>query len=289
MGVRRLFGIETTFGNPNSVASSTVLSLPFLQYLWWRRHEVSKTWPLLFRRYFPVFLIAYFVLAVTAIILTNSRSGAVGFTTFLVLFGSTEPKPRKKLRRILISIMTLSVVWVLLPEPTRNRITTLWNSEAGPASAKSSAEGRRESFLAGVEMFSQRPITGVGIGNTAIYRRAFVDGVYLAPHNFYGEVLGETGIVGAGAFILLLASLSANVLATTRLSKEFTDPTVEALANLSRSCGYVVVLLLLSGLGGDGMLRFQWLWLGAFALLARSFSESIFRAEFDSPNLESSE
>ncbi len=41
MGVSRLIGIDGTFGAPNSVASSTVVSLPFLQFLWWHRHKIS--------------------------------------------------------------------------------------------------------------------------------------------------------------------------------------------------------------------------------------------------------
>ena len=84
MGVPRLLGIEGTFGHPNSVASSTVLSLPFLQFLWWYRHDITHSWPGFVRRWFPQFLVAYFILAVTAIILTNSRSGAVGFTVFVI-------------------------------------------------------------------------------------------------------------------------------------------------------------------------------------------------------------
>jgi O-antigen ligase len=283
MGVSRMVGIESTFGHPNSVAGSTVLSLPFLQFLWWRRREIADSLPQFFRRWFSPFLVAYFTLAITAVILTNSRAGAVGFTVFVILFGATRPQSPKRIKRAVFAILALAALWVFVPEATKNRIRTIWNSEAGPASAKSSADTREESLRAGFAMFSRRPITGVGIGNTAVYRQAFIDGVFLAPHNFYGEVFGETGIIGAAAFIFLIASLFANIRATRNLARSYCDPTITTLADLARTCGYVVVLLLVSGITGDGMLRFQWLWLAAFALLARNFSESISKELTDSP------
>ena len=156
MGVPRLLGIDGTSGHPNSVASSTVVSLPFLQFLWWRRHKISYSCPAFVRRWFPLFLVAYFALAVTTIILTNSRSGAIGFMVFIILIGKMQPQSRKKIKRLLVAILLLAVVWIFMPEVTKGRLTTLWNPDAGPASAKGSAEGRLESFWAGLEMFSQK-------------------------------------------------------------------------------------------------------------------------------------
>jgi O-antigen ligase len=284
MGVRRLLGIEGTFGGPNSVASSTVLSLPFLQFLWWRRHEISRSWSRFLRRWFPLFLLLYLLLAITAIVLTNSRSGAVGFAVFVVFFGAIQPHSRNRLRRIIASILALLVVWIFIPEATKGRVTTIWNPAAGPESAKGSADGRKESFWAGVTMFSRSPITGVGIGNTARYRGTFIDGKYVSPHSFYGEILGETGVIGTAAFIILLASLFANIRATKAYARMWPFPTTIVLSDIARTCGYVIVLLLVSGLAGDGLLRFQWLWLAGFALLARNLSETAIRDEMESQN-----
>jgi O-antigen ligase len=275
MGVSRLFGIESTFGNPNSVAGSTVVSLPFLQFLWWHRHTITRTWATYVRRWFPLFLVLYFILAVTSIILTNSRSGAINFTAFVILFGSTQPYTPSRIKRSIVAVLILVAIWEFTPETTKRRISTLWNPAAGPASAKGSADARQESFWIGLAMFSQKPLTGVGIGNTAVFRRAFVDGVYLAPHNFYGEVLGETGLIGAAAFVLVIGSLLVNIRATKVLASRCVHPTSSMLSDLARTCGYVIVLLLVSGMAGDGLRCFQWLWLAAFALLARDFSESI--------------
>jgi hypothetical protein len=147
-----------------------------------------------------------------------------------------------------------------------------------------SAKTRPQSFWAGIEMFSQEPLTGVGIGNTAVYRRAFIDGVYLAPHNFYAEVLGETGLIGAVAFLFVIAALFLNIRRTRLLERHISHPTITVLADLAKSCRHVIVLLLISGLAGDGLLRFQWLWLAGFALLTRNFSESIAGDQMESPH-----
>ena len=286
MGVPRLIGIEYTFGGPNSVASATVVSLPFLQFLWWYRHDIPSSWTPTARKWFPHFLLGYFALALSAIILTNSRSGAVGFVVFILLFARTQRQPKKKFKRVLIAIFLLAAVWTFMPETTKGRITTLWNPEAGPRSAKGSADGRKESFFAGLTMFSREPVTGVGLGNTALYRMNLVDGEPISPHNLYGEVLGETGLIGATTFAFLISSILANVRATKSLAKGQEDPTITMLSDLARTCSYVVVLLLISGLAGAGMVRFQWLWLGAFALLARTFSESIYREEMEYSDLD---
>lgn len=275
MGVPRLLGVDATFGGPNSVASSTVVSLPFLQFLWWHRHDITLSWPVFVRRCFPGFLIVYLILAVTSIILTNSRSGAVGFTVFVVLFGKLQPRFHKKIKRSIVTVLLLGVVWTLMPEVTKGRLTTLWNPEAGPKSAQGSVEGRKESFLAGLAMFSQHPVIGVGLGNTALYRSRFIDGQPVSPHNLYGEVLGETGTIGVAAFVFLIASLFANIRATRALAEHCVHPTTTMLSDVATSCGYVIVLLLVSGMAGAGMVRFQWLWLAAFALIGRNLSESI--------------
>jgi O-antigen ligase len=176
-------------------------------------------------------------------------------------------------------MLALLVLWIFIPEATKGRVTTIWNPAAGPESAKGSADGRKESFWAGVTMFSRSPITGVGIGNTAPYRGTFIDGKHVSPHSFYGEILGETGVIGTAAFIILLASLFANIRATKGYARTYPLPATIMLSDIARTCGYVVVLLLVSGLFGDGLLRFQWLWLAAFALLARNLSESIIENE----------
>ena len=85
MGVPRLQGIDTTYSHPNSVATSTVLSLPFLYFLWKVRNQFTRTWPQYWRTRFTYALLLYFAIAVSAIVLTNSRTGLLAFFVFVLL------------------------------------------------------------------------------------------------------------------------------------------------------------------------------------------------------------
>ena len=84
MGVYRLIGIESTFGGPNSLAMSIVVSLPMLVFLWVSRKKITSDWPQLWKRLFTPFLLLYFMLATSSIVLTNSRSGMLGIVFFVV-------------------------------------------------------------------------------------------------------------------------------------------------------------------------------------------------------------
>src|SRR5207244_897500 len=85
-------------------------------------------------------------------------------------------------------------------EDSRNRLRTVWDPDAGPANATTSAYGRVEGLRAGLAMIQRYPLTGVGIGNFIPYRVAHLDGVSLLAHNLAGQTLGETGLLGAAAF-----------------------------------------------------------------------------------------
>jgi len=71
-------GIENTFGDPNSVAPSILYSLPILVFLYTIREDFTREWPASWRKAFRMGLIAYAGMAVVALMLTQSRGGAVG-------------------------------------------------------------------------------------------------------------------------------------------------------------------------------------------------------------------
>jgi len=275
MGVTRLLGIDRTFGDPNSVATSTVLTLPFLHCLWQSRKELTRTWPVIWQTWFPRCLVAYFALALTSIVLTNSRAGMLGCVLFVLLSAVCGDRRSGRLASLVVAGLFLAVVWVTMPTEHKNRLRTVWNPEVGPANAQASAEGRIEGLKAGVEMFRRFPVTGVGLYNFQAYRAARVDGSSASAHNLIGEMLGETGIVGTGAFLLLVAGVFLNCHRTHVLAKGQSQPTLEMLSRLATACQFTMILLGFAGLFGHNLLRFNWLWVAAFALLGRVFAEDL--------------
>lgn len=271
MGVPRLIGIEETFGGPNALAMSIVVSLPFALLLWRNRSTISSTWPEVWKIRFKRGLILYGILAVSSVILTNSRSGMVGFIAFcgILMFGGKGIG--KKIKFIFIGLIILSLIWVFMPSGSKSRLKTIWDPEEGPDNAQVSAEGRVEGFKAGMEMFRRNPFTGVGVGNFVPYRIQQVDGVDLEAHNLPGQLLGEMGLLGGGAFLLLLGAIVANCRKVIRFANNESDTAIKLLRDLAKSCLASLFLLVLLGMSGHNLYRFNWLWIAAFSLLALQF------------------
>lgn len=277
MGVHRMVGLETTFGSPNSLAMSIVVSLPIWLFLWISRKEISSSWPAQWKKWFPRFLSGYFILALTSVLLTNSRSGMLSFVLFVMLASTRKKGIFRKVAYVFAGALFLLTLWQVMPQDKRDRLSTIWNPQAGPATAEVSAQGRIEGYRAGVAMFKRHPVAGVGLGNFIPYRVRYVDGVHLSAHNLAGQVLGETGFVGAFAFVVMVAAILLNIRKTRGRAKTKPDPEIATLANLAHSCRDCILLLAFEGLFGHNLLRFNWLWLAAFCVHASRFTD--FRAK----------
>jgi O-antigen ligase len=280
MGVVRMVGIEGTFGGPNDLAMSIVVSLPFVLFLWSNREKISFHWPSFWRKWFIRFLVFYFILSTTSIVLTNSRSGMVGFILFVLISVFRKKGIWKKIGFVIMGIIILALIWQFMPEQNKERFRTIWDKQAGPASATASAEGREEGFKAGIKMFERFPVTGVGIGNFISYRVPYVDGVALQAHNLIGQLLGETGLIGATTFLFMILIIFLNQSKTRKLIRDV-DPELDIFAQLAKAIRNSLILLFFLGTFGHNLYRFNWLWLAAFADLNLIFvKEKIFSLNF---------
>ncbi len=265
-GVNRLVGIESTYGEPNAVAMSAVLSLPAWWYLWRCRAELSGAWTGLRQSLFRSFLWTYPAIVLVSVGLTNSRAGMLGLAGFLVGAIWYGPGANRPWRAIgLATILLVGLLLVALREQ-RDRLRTLWNPNAGPSNAQASAAGRWEGFLAALQMLRDRPLTGVGLGNFLPYRVAYIDGVGLVAHNLPGQILGETGWLGGFTFVLMAGCTWRNARRIQRLSAAYEG--LGVFQEFARSAQLTILLLLLFGLSLHNGLRYNWLWVAAFTLLA---------------------
>ncbi len=276
MGVIRMIGIEYTFGGPNALAMSITASLPFLYFLWIERKNITETWPPFYRKWFSPTLIIYFLLASSSLVLTNSRSGMLGFVVFILLTGLRGRQFKKKLIYLMSGVIVLAIVWNFTPDQNKNRFRTIWDSKAGPSSAQASADGRIEGFWAGIKMFQKYPVCGVGIGNFNQYRIHFIDGVNLASHNLIGQVLGQTGVIGGLTFLLLIFTILLTTHKTSSLFLRNTNQQTNLFITLSIAIRNSVLLLLVGGMFGHNLYRYNWLWLVVFATLNFEFAQLYF-------------
>jgi O-antigen ligase len=274
-GVIRLVGIESTFGGPNSLAAAIVVSLPMWLFLHRIRGDFTASWPPFWQKWFTRGLAGYLVLAVTSLALTNSRSGMLSFVLFVVFVGFRGRNLSRKLMYLILGGVLIIGIWFVLPAATQERLRTIWDPEAGPDNARASADGRKQGFWAGIAMFQQRPVTGVGIGNFAEYRYRYGDGLRMQAHNLVGQLLGEAGLVGACGFLLLIGTTLFNCRKTRLLASNGTDPIHRVLAALALASRDALILLLFEGSFGHNLYRYNWLWLAAFGLLAVEFAAAV--------------
>lgn len=274
-GVPRLIGIDLTYRHYNSVAASALLTLPFLQLLWSMRADIGRAYSAAGRKRLKLALVGYGFLAVTSVLLTNSRGGMLGLTVFFFLACVTGKTAMRALRTLCIAgLITAFIAVFALPQTQRERLNTLWNGSAN-SSAQGSIELRKQAFRDGMKMFFENPITGVGLGNFKRYRAKRGDSSGIEAHNVYVQILGETGLVGGVAFAMFVGCIWKNFRRINRLASESVTSQAAFLKKLALAGRNSLLLLMYFGLLGSNLDRFNWFWLAGIGVagvaMARRF------------------
>jgi O-antigen ligase len=198
------------------------------------------------------------------VVSTLSRTGIIllGITFVLLLIADTVGKAETQLRRQrpLMIVAAFLLIFILLPTQF---LDDLWGRFT--ESADVTSELRYWLWKAGIEMFQDHPIQGVGIGRFSyelpVYGFYYLESQYLnlGAHNIYIDILAETGIVGS---ILYGGMLISSLLAYWRASR-WSPP---AQAAIARTWLIVLVVILLGGLTKqDQYDKLLWMSLGVGA------------------------
>lgn len=160
----------------------------------------KKIWQLLLLTSSVVFLVA--------ILVCGSRGAVVG-AACVTLAGIVAS--RRKLAAVLMAVLLIPGIVFVLPKASKQRFESAWHPEGDKT-----ASSRLVFWKAGIRMFRENPILGVGIKNFPVTRleeyselgetaKAYV------PHSIYIEVLSELGLAGsipALALVILLFRLN---------------------------------------------------------------------------------
>jgi len=204
-GGLRVYG---TFDQPNPYAGYINMSLPIALSL----TLLGRNW-------------ATRILAGTSAILlgaaeylTKSNGGEIAITVavlFILVVGFSWLRKLAALGAVgalmLVAALIAGVIPQRLTHPILSKLGLIAISFASPSAQDYSTAERLAHWIAGVNMFMDHPLTGVGIGNygatyAPYHVTIFVNSLDHA-HNYYINISAETGIIGLTAFVLLLIAI----------------------------------------------------------------------------------
>jgi O-antigen ligase len=255
MGIRRMNGVDKSFGDPNAFASSLLYTVPLALSLWMTK--LGKVMRLL--------LVAFLLGVCMCIALTGSRTGFVGlcFCGFLFLLISVRRKALVLILGGICGVAALGVATVALPAELQNRYLTVLDSSYGPKNAAESAQSRLTFFLEGCKAWQSSPVIGHGPRSFD-----FITGHKMGSHNLYGQVLCDMGALGALALVAFVFCFVLNWLEVRRYYRSHPEQPRDFVFYLSRNLAVILVLLLLVGWAGHSLYRYNWRWFAAFQAIA---------------------
>ncbi len=257
MGIQRATGVSKTFEDPNAVAMNLALAFPFLFVF----AKDESFWLKSLR----VILI---VISSITVILTGSRAGMVVLIIFAFVFSL---RSRKKIPALAISLVLMFLSWTLMPQQYQERFLTIFEPELNE-SATASAQGRIVGLKMGLTMFLDHPLLGVGAGNfptawALVYSGEGGPRVWMQPHNMLGQLLGELGFFGFIAFALFLIAVFRQLYFSRRKLRADSW-----LYHNSKAIEISLWLLLISGLFGHNLYRYNWYFLAALTVVLDQLS-----------------
>ena len=146
---------------------------------------------------------------------------ALAFVLLYLL--SRKKQGSVKAARLLLAGAGIVVPLYLLLEPVRQLVVRLGLLSLDEYAATS---GRNLLWGAAIEVFRSHSLVGIGFGNFAVYlREAFhIEGVHEnLTHNIYYGLLAETGVVGLGLILGLMATSLAQSWRLLRVMRDMQD------------------------------------------------------------------
>jgi O-antigen ligase len=259
MGIQRAMGLDSSYGNPNSLAATMVYTLPFIYYIFTKYRSLLM----------KLLLIGVTGVMLWCIILTGSRTGMAGvlFLSILIIWQS-----RHRVVSLAAVFILVLVTWTVMPDQYKSRFESTVDLESETGAAQS-ARGRIEGFLNGVKMFIDRPILGYGIGNFGVATGLVYHEGWHQSHSLPGQMLGELGLLGCLAFIIWMYYLFRNlrILSTVYTTGARPD---KFFADTALALKLQLFCLFFMGLGGHNLYRLNWFVIAALVGVMLKIYES---------------
>jgi O-antigen ligase len=248
--VERVEATNSFGGNPNSLGTTMVVSLPLVMLLLTKKSGIGR-----------LIAVAVIVLCIATVIFTGSRTAFVALV-FLIM---VAPLLRKKgLLYVPVAVLLVAMVWIATPQAYKERYLSVEERNKDV-----SYELRLTTWSAGWQMFKDRPITGIGMGEFGV-----ANGVKYWPdrarprwynaHSLYLQTISELGIMGAIGFLAFLYQLfKLNGRQQRRLEPHKELPAY--LRMFPYACNMTLIGLLFAGYAGHDLYRSSWYMMAALS------------------------
>jgi O-antigen ligase len=214
------------------------------------------------------------VLCAAGVVYTQSRAALITLLFAALLIAGLRGVRLRVLALAFCAAVALGLL--ALPDTLQQRVGALGDvvGESAASYEDTALRGRASENLAGLEMWRDHPLLGVGPDNFELQYQRYSAEIGLDPrpkarsaHNLYLESLAETGLIGAVAFAAVLAlALAGGWRARSRLSG---DGALLGEGVFVALCAFLLCALTLS----SAYARYQWIFVGlglAAGRLARS-------------------
>jgi O-antigen ligase len=176
--------VNGLFGNPNDLATSLDLLIPFALAL-----------ALINRGRKRLFFLLCGVALTAGVVVTFSRGGFLGLLAMAVFFLWKLGRLRRGVATAVV-VSTIAVFVAVVPASYGGRLGSILNVEED---ATGSAQARLDLLVRATEVAASHPVVGVGLGNFHIFSIA-----EQRAHNSYLEIAAELGVVGLIAYLVIL-------------------------------------------------------------------------------------
>ena len=256
-GIERAQGITGT--DPNTLAVSLCLTIPFLYFALFA--EKSK--------FLKILNMIVLLASLATIVLTGSRGAFLGLLSIIFLIWI---RTKRKFALLVVSLLALVIIWTVMPEQYKGRYRTILTATSGEVDE--SSQGRLNAWKAGMRMFFDRPILGVGAGafgtahamSYSPERRS-----WLKAHNTYVQLLAELGILGTIIFVILIYNV---IRQNIKVEKKILSQIKTKDRNYYLSMAMLTSLgcLFITGIFGHSLYRFNWYFIAALTVVLTNLS-----------------
>jgi len=253
MGIERAFAMDTSYGDPNSLAATIVYTLPLIYYYFQKKAP----------NYVKILLAIIALVSLWCIVLTGSRTGMAGVLVFLML---VLWERKHKLRNFILIVSSVAVIWAIMPAQYQQRFESITNlnTEDDVTGAATSAESRLVFLGYAFNMFLDKPLFGYGLGNFSIAMGMLYHSAWLQAHTLPGQLISEMGLAGTLTFGMWIIFLFSNI---RKLRRYFLLSGNTFMLNMTIAMKTHLWLMFFMGLGGHNLYRYNWFIISAVLVL----------------------